>query len=840
MGHPTWQRWGLLAVIALLAIGLIAGTLISSANWIQKPFPGFFLHENLTVGPYFLPHWTGRIGGLKTLDRVMSVEGRRLHHPLDLYDVTSRQPAGTKFRYQLQRGAETIDVTLPSMIFTFHDWFLTFGIYLFTGIAFLAIGVTPYYSRSSSVASFPLCFMVTAVFVWFATTFDFMTSSVLPKEMRIFGFTLTPSAGIHLGLLLKHGRPIRQYRPMWLILIYGISLLLGCWYSVTFSGPVENWTIVFRTSYAYSCAGALSFLVLLWSALRGPLSDLERTRLRVVFVGALLGFLLPTLSTVLTSSFHLSIPYNLALIPTVFFPLSVAYALLKYSLFDLGNTLKVGLSRLTLTAFLLMIYALVVFTLSASVGIPDTGLVIPLLFSVLVVIVFNPLLRWIERIVDRYVYRQEYDPARLQKEVSLFLRSLAQSQELANGFLKLVTEQMHIKAAALFYRPLGGRDTIVASRDGNVSQADHLLETIASFWNEQTEVRYPGLSRDEVQSNPALRQKKKELVELFDQLKAELVIPVVFERTVRGVASFGAKRSGREYSVDDLRLLGTLTDQLALSLENGRLFEESVKAQEKYRALYDEAQLANNRLIESDRIKKQFVANICHELRTPVSTIIGYGEVLLDPDFAGDNRAILERLVNNGQELSQMMDNLLDFSRMEADKLFTQFEPVNVKEVLGALELMTQRLIRRRPIAFRIKLESPIDTIESDAKKLQQILVQLLTNALKFTQQGEIEVRYRTISDGTDEFVEISVSDTGIGIDQRDQEVIFEEFRQLDGSSTRHYGGTGLGLSLCKKLAQSLGGKISVSSELGAGSVFSLLLPVRPPESPLSINSPGL
>jgi signal transduction histidine kinase len=834
MGHQTWQRWGLLAVIALLAISLIAGTFISSAQWLQKPFPGFFLHENLTVGPYFLPHWTGMGGGLKTLDRVMSVEGRQLQHPHDLYELTRREPPGSKFRYQIRRGGEIIGLTLPSMIFTFHDWFLTFGIYLFTGIAFLAIGVTPYYLRSSSVASLPLCFMVTAVFVWFATTFDFMASSVFPKEMRIFAFTLTPSAGIHLGLLLRHGRPIRQYRPLWLLMIYGISLMLGCWYSLTFSGPVENWTAVFRITYAYSCVGAVTFLLLLWSAVRETLSDLERTRLRVVLIGALLGFLIPTLSTVLTSSFHLAIPYNLALIPTVFFPLSVAYALLKYSLFDLGNTLKVGLSRLTLTAFLLMIYALVVFTLSASVGIPQTGIVVPLLFSVLVVIVFKPLLGWIERIVDRYVYRQEYDPATLQQEVSLFLRSLRPSQELGNGFLNVVSEQMHIDAATLFYRTLGGRHTVVAGREGNVSQADHLLKTIASFWNEQTEARYPGFSREEVQSNPAFNQNKDELLELFDQLKAELVIPVVFERTVRGVAAFGAKRSGREYSRDDLRLLGTLTDQLALSLENGRLFEESVQAQEKYRALYDEAQRANNRLIESDRIKKQFVANICHELRTPVSTIIGYGEVLLDPSFTGDNRAILERLVNNGQELSQMMDNLLDFSRMEADKLFTHFEPVNVKEVLAALELMTQRLIRERPIAFRTRLESPIDTIESDAKKLQQILLQLLTNALKFTQRGEIEVRYRTISDGTDEFVEISVSDTGIGIDQRDQETIFEEFRQLDGSSTRHYGGTGLGLSLCKKLAQSLGGKISVSSKLGAGSVFSLLLPVRLPQSALS------
>jgi signal transduction histidine kinase len=142
---------------------------------------------------------------------------------------------------------------------------------------------------------------------------------------------------------------------------------------------------------------------------------------------------------------------------------------------------------------------------------------------------------------------------------------------------------------------------------------------------------------------------------------------------------------------------------------------------------------------------------------------------------------------------------------------------------------MTQRLIRQRPIQFGVHLESAIDTIESDGQKLQQILVQLLTNALKFTEKGKIELSIRETIEGGSEFLEIAVADTGIGIKREDQELIFEDFRQLDGSSTRHYGGTGLGLGLCRKLAVALGGEIRLSSEVGVGSVFRLLLPVRTP-----------
>jgi two-component system CheB/CheR fusion protein len=227
-----------------------------------------------------------------------------------------------------------------------------------------------------------------------------------------------------------------------------------------------------------------------------------------------------------------------------------------------------------------------------------------------------------------------------------------------------------------------------------------------------------------------------------------------------------------------------------------------------------------------DRIKKQFVANVCHELRTPVSTIIGYGEILRDENFKGDPRAILDRLVNNGQELSQLMDDLMNFSRLEADAAAARFEPIKLKEVLLGLEMMARRLIRQRPIDFYLNFEAGVEVVHSDPQKLQQILVQLLTNALKFTEKGKIELALRALKENGGHFLEIAVADTGVGIKREDQELIFEDFRQLDGSSSRTYGGTGLGLGLCRRLAAALGGKIRVSSETGVGSIFSLILPL--------------
>jgi signal transduction histidine kinase len=820
MGNQLWQRRALFAVFGLLSTALVFTTLTASLSWINRPFPGFFVHENLTVGPYFLPGWSGGAAGVKSLDRVVAVDGRELQSRQEFYEIVKGRPAGAHFRYRIVRDGDAVEIPVSSMTLTFHDWFLSFGVYIVIGLAFLMIGVAPYYFGAPSPAALPLCFMVVAVFLWFISTFDFMTTGALPKEVRVFGLTFTPAAAIHLALLFKGGKPLWRTRPAVLLANYGCALLLGGLISATFFGPFELWIVAFRLGYLYTLAGAFLFFAITWSASRATTSDLERSRLRVMLVGAFLGFVIPTLSTVLTSTFQLPIPYNLALVPTVFFPISVAYALLKYSLFDLGNVLRVGLSRMALTAFLLAIYALLALFAGPWAGIYGSDPLVPIFFSVLVVLLFNPLLRWIEGKVDRYLYKQDYDPALVQQEISLFLRSLADTAPLAAGFLQRVSERMGISLVALAYRPKNAAEYMTAGSAAPDSAAAAITEGVEALFALWDRNSYRGVFLDEVSANPLYRAEREDLLRLFKNWRAELLLPLVFEREVRGFVSFGAKRAAREYSAEDLRLLGTLTDQLALSLENGKLYEESVKA-------YNEAAALNRRLIEMDRVKKQFVANICHELRTPVSTIIGYGEILRDENFKGDARGILNRLVNNGQELSQLMDDLMNFSRLETDTVAARFEPVKLTEIMAGLEMMTRRLIRARPIEFRLSVESPVVTIESDAQTLQQILVQVLTNALKFTKKGKIEIILRAADVRGGKFIEIAVADTGIGIKREDHELIFEDFRQLDGSSSRAYGGTGLGLGLCRRLATALGGTISLSSELGVGSVFSLVLPVN-------------
>ena len=241
MQHPPTHRKRWLAVVALVALLGVTGALVSSLRWVDRSFPGFFVYGNLIVAPYFLPQWTGSREGLKFLDRILTVQGRTLDGPSALYDLVHAAPVGTKFQYTIEKGSQIVQITIPSMRFSFQDWLLSFGTYLLAGLGFLVIGFTPFYMRASSQAAPPLFFLVSAVFVWFTTTFDFMTAQYLPKEFRVFALTFTPSAAIHLGLALTRGWEELKRSRRYLYLVYGISIVLGLSYSLTFYGPLDAW-----------------------------------------------------------------------------------------------------------------------------------------------------------------------------------------------------------------------------------------------------------------------------------------------------------------------------------------------------------------------------------------------------------------------------------------------------------------------------------------------------------------------------------------------------------------------------------------------------------------------
>jgi signal transduction histidine kinase len=235
--------------------------------------------------------------------------------------------------------------------------------------------------------------------------------------------------------------------------------------------------------------------------------------------------------------------------------------------------------------------------------------------------------------------------------------------------------------------------------------------------------------------------------------------------------------------------------------------------------------VANEKLEEASQLKSQFLANVNHELRTPVSAIIGYAHLVLratEGQISRLQRENLQDLLRNAERLLNQIDSLLEFSKIEAGKIEMHVEPVGVNEVIqGAISTIEPTLNGANVRVIR-EIGSDLPVLSTDREKLRQIVLNLLDNAVKFTDRGEIKI----VASQQNGSLQLVVSDTGIGIPKEELNKIFEEFQRGDSSGTKNYRGTGLGLAIVKQFVNLLGGEVAVESEVGKGSVFTVTLPL--------------
>jgi signal transduction histidine kinase len=293
--------------------------------------------------------------------------------------------------------------------------------------------------------------------------------------------------------------------------------------------------------------------------------------------------------------------------------------------------------------------------------------------------------------------------------------------------------------------------------------------------------------------------------------RALLAVPLVREDHLLGGLTIFRKTPG-EFAPEVVELLKTFATQSALAIQNARLFRE----------LADKSR----QLEVASQHKSEFLANMSHELRTPLNAIIGFSEVLSERMFGELNEKqeeYLKDIYASGTHLLSLINDILDLSKIEAGRMELELTDFHLPTALdNALTLVRERA-GRRGIALQMNVDSRLGEIQADERKVRQVVLNLLSNAIKFTPEGgRIEVG-AVPKDGS---VEVSVSDTGVGIAPEDQEAVLGEFRQV-GTAAKKVEGTGLGLTLCRKFVELHGGRIWVKSEVGVGSTFTFTIPVR-------------
>jgi len=335
------------------------------------------------------------------------------------------------------------------------------------------------------------------------------------------------------------------------------------------------------------------------------------------------------------------------------------------------------------------------------------------------------------------------------------------------------------------------------------------------------------------------------------EIKYLLILPIIYNGKLIAILELGSVSYPSE---DAKEYLSKIQEQLAIGLTNATAVEQLANFVTELKKLNDDYQKQNlqvrqqnetlvelhnelkekagelevqkRKAEESTKLKSQFLASMSHELRTPMNSILGLTELILEENtLKGKNQERLEVVLRSGRRLMNLINEILDLSKIEAGKMDIHEEDVQLDELLYEVENSIKPLLIKKEIDLRIvKNTNTKIIINTDRGKVTQVLLNLLGNSVKFTDKGFVELNISSENDNTLKF---EVSDSGIGISEENQKIIFEEFRQIDGTTTRKYSGTGLGLAICKKIAELLKGHISVKSKLGEGSIFTFSIPLK-------------
>jgi signal transduction histidine kinase len=345
-----------------------------------------------------------------------------------------------------------------------------------------------------------------------------------------------------------------------------------------------------------------------------------------------------------------------------------------------------------------------------------------------------------------------------------------------------------------------GGDLIAAVREHPIRLGDALVGQCAE-------------RRAAVQIDDLARAPPHPLFDLHLQagVRALLAVPLVHQHELIGALVVRRKRVGA-FAEDTVGLLQSFAAQSAVAIQNARLFRE--------------IEQKSSELAAASRHKSEFLANMSHELRTPLNAVLGYAELIEDGiygEVSAKMQGVLERIQQNGRHLLGLINDVLDLSKIEAGQLTLSPVDYSMRELALDVVSATEALAAEKKLALEVEVPPDLPRGRGDERRLTQVLLNLVSNAIKFTETGSVGIR-ATVEDGS--FL-VAVTDTGVGIAPEDRERIFEEFQQVDSSSTRKKGGTGLGLAIARRIVEMHGGRIWVESALGEGTTFYFTLPLR-------------
>lgn len=414
--------------------------------------------------------------------------------------------------------------------------------------------------------------------------------------------------------------------------------------------------------------------------------------------------------------------------------------------------------------------------------------------------------------LDRLYKALERRAARLQAhaEVAASATSILDSDKLITQIVRIIRQRFGYNYAGLFLVEAGNKAIVLR---GSASRSGQHLDQLRLPLSGDGMVAWCAAHGQAHLAHDVTQDPLYEPESTLPNTRSELVLPLRIGRRVLGVLDLQSDRLNA-FDEEDVQTLQALADQLAIAIRNAELYES--------------AQIARQQADEANRYKSVFLSNMSHELRTPLSVIIGHTQAMLSPtsefyrtplppEYVRD----LETIRKSGAHLLALINDVLDLSKIEAGKLRLRQAVIDLKDILDDTLRTGQGLLQGRPVVLRAAYPATLPPVWCDSVRTRQIVLNLLTNAIKFTEHGSITVQTTVRED----VIEVAVQDTGVGIPAHLLGAMFERFRQGDPVRSRKYGGTGLGLSISQQLVELQGGQIGISSTVGAGTTVWFTVP---------------
>jgi signal transduction histidine kinase len=823
---PTATRAVRLGAIALglAAVLLAARTTATSRAWVGRVFPGFLLLDNRVVASVGFAGWPGaEVAGLYQ-SQVVAVGGAPVGSSAEVYASAARLAPGTPVRYRISSGGAERDVVVPTSRFTERDWVFLFGAFLLNGVATLAAGLVPWVLRPRAPVARALLVAGVLCALFVLTAMDLYGPATLFR-LHAAAETLLPAALLHLFLLFPQPHP----RARWKVAGYAISLALLVPYELFLYRPAV-YTRILYANMAYLGLTAVFFAWRLATEYRRGRSQLARQRVRVITLGTLFGFALPGMILLASVLMTGGVAMNLAALTPFLFALSLAYAVVKQDLFELDAMVKRGAYYLLLTGAVGAAYvaAVVVFNLILQAGAVTDSPAFPVLFTLAVLLLFNPLRTRLQAFVDRVFFRTRYDGAQVLAAVGGELAATLQRDRIAS----LVRECVD---AAI---PSTGSRLFAGGSGGEVAGVPRALVRRLAEGRVVTAFDPPELYSDP-ETHDAVRS-------ALGTLGAEIAVPLKLREELVGALTAGPKRSGLFYSAGDAEFLRALAHQAAIALENARTYEELVslnaRLEERVRErtaqleganreladAYTELKNAEVQLVQSEKMASlgRLVAGVAHEINNPVSFIatsvsplrrrLESAAVDAPPEvlkLLQEAEEIVGVMARGAERTAAIVRDLRSFSRLgEATR-----KVVDLHEGIEASLRLLEARWRDRVVIHRDYGVLP--PVECDPAQVNQVFMNLLANACDAVAGGgSIWVKTSAAADT----VTVEIRDDGVGMAPEVVGRIFDPFFTTKDVG----GGMGLGLAITHGVVAAHGGRIEVESAPGKGSTFRVVLPV--------------